>query len=93
MTDPTLDQDAVRRELQRERQALTSEMGDLTLVTRDPSATIGFGNASARGQPKPSRGSSASAPQPPWKLSSTMSNARWRSSTMAPTACATAAVA
>jgi DnaK suppressor protein len=49
MADPTLDQDAVRRELERERDALTSEMGDLTLVTRDPSATIGFGKRVGEG--------------------------------------------
>lgn len=49
MADPTLDQDAVRRELERERAVLISEMGDLTLVTRDPSATIGFGKRVGEG--------------------------------------------
>lgn len=49
MADPTLDQDAVRRELERERDVLTSEMGDLTVVTRDPSATIGFGKRVGEG--------------------------------------------
>jgi len=49
MADPTLDQDAVRRELERELAVLTSEMSDLTLVTRDPSATIGFGKRVGEG--------------------------------------------
>lgn len=49
MSDPTLDQDAVRCELERARDVLISEMGDLTLVTRDPSATIGFGKRVGEG--------------------------------------------
>jgi DnaK suppressor protein len=49
MEDATLDQDAVRRELERERAALREEMGDLTHVTRDPDATIGFGKRVGEG--------------------------------------------
>ncbi|MEP7059873.1 MAG: TraR/DksA C4-type zinc finger protein [Actinomycetota bacterium] len=49
MDGPTLDQDAVRRELERELTALSAEMGDLTLVTRDPDATIGFGKRVGEG--------------------------------------------
>lgn len=49
MQDPTLNLEAVRSELERERDALTSEMGQLTVVTRDPSATIGFGKRVGEG--------------------------------------------
>ena len=49
MEDPTLDHDAVRRELLRERDALATEMGALTLVVRDPDATIGFGKRVGEG--------------------------------------------
>ena len=45
----TLDLDAIRRLLEEERAALTHELGDLTTVTRDPSATIGFGKRVGEG--------------------------------------------
>jgi DnaK suppressor protein len=44
-TDP----DAVRTALEAERADLGAELGDLTAVTRDPAATIGFGKRVGEG--------------------------------------------
>jgi DnaK suppressor protein len=43
------DVDAVRRILEDERASLESELRDLTAVTRDPTATIGFGKRVGEG--------------------------------------------
>ena len=45
----TLDLDALRRALLDERDALAAELGDLTRVSRDPAATIGFGKRVGEG--------------------------------------------
>jgi DnaK suppressor protein len=38
-----VDLEAIRRDLERRRDALRNELRELTTVTRDPTATIGFG--------------------------------------------------
>ena len=45
----TLDLDALRVLLDRERDALEAELDTLTTVTRDPAATIGFGKRVGEG--------------------------------------------
>jgi DnaK suppressor protein len=45
----TIDPDAVRATLEGERADLADELGDLTAVTRDPAATIGFGKRVGEG--------------------------------------------
>ena len=45
----TLDLDAIRQVLERERDALEAELDTLTTVTRDPAATIGFGKRVGEG--------------------------------------------
>ena len=44
-----MDTTAIRTALQRRRQELLDELGVLTTVTRDPSATIGFGKRVGEG--------------------------------------------
>ncbi len=44
-----IDLDAVRATLEAERAGLADELGDLTTVTRDPAATIGFGKRVGEG--------------------------------------------
>ena len=44
-----IDLDAVRAALEAERAGLADELGDLTTVTRDPAATIGFGKRVGEG--------------------------------------------
>ena len=44
-----VDPDAVRAALEAEREDLAGELGDLTTVTRDPAATIGFGKRVGEG--------------------------------------------
>ncbi len=41
--------DEIRTQLERERADLIAELGDLTKVTRDPAATIGFGKRVGEG--------------------------------------------
>jgi DnaK suppressor protein len=41
--------DEIRARLERERDELNAELGDLTTVTRDPTATIGFGKRVGEG--------------------------------------------
>lgn len=43
------DLDAVRAALEAERDGLADELGDLTTVSRDPAATIGFGKRVGEG--------------------------------------------
>lgn len=45
----TSDVEAVRHVLERERDSLEAELGELTAVTRDPTATIGFGKRVGEG--------------------------------------------
>jgi RNA polymerase-binding transcription factor len=45
----TLDQEALREILVEERDALSAELDELTTVTRDPAATIGFGKRVGEG--------------------------------------------
>jgi DnaK suppressor protein len=45
----TLDQKALREILVEERDALSAELDELTTVTRDPAATIGFGKRVGEG--------------------------------------------
>ena len=45
----SVDLDVLRRVLEEERVALIHELGDPTTVTRDPSATIGFGKRVGEG--------------------------------------------
>ncbi len=45
----TLDLEAIRVALERERGALEAELDALTTVTRDPAATIGFGKRVGEG--------------------------------------------
>jgi len=45
----SLDLDAIRTALEGERDSLESELEALTLVTRDPAATIGFGKRVGEG--------------------------------------------
>jgi DnaK suppressor protein len=44
-----LDLEAIRDALVEERDALSAELGELTAVTRDPAATIGFGKRVGEG--------------------------------------------
>ena len=44
-----IDLDAVRAALEAERDGLAEELGDLTAVSRDPAATIGFGKRVGEG--------------------------------------------
>jgi len=44
-----IDLDAVRASLESERAGLADELGDLTAVSRDPAATIGFGKRVGEG--------------------------------------------
>jgi len=44
-----IDLDAVRAVLEAERDGLAEELGDLTAVSRDPAATIGFGKRVGEG--------------------------------------------
>ena len=44
-----IDPDAVRAALEAERDGLAEELGDLTTVSRDPAATIGFGKRVGEG--------------------------------------------
>ena len=44
-----IDLDAVRAALEAERDWLAEELGDLTAVSRDPAATIGFGKRVGEG--------------------------------------------
>jgi DnaK suppressor protein len=45
----TLDLEAIRAALERERDGLEAELDSLTTVTRDPAATIGFGKRVGEG--------------------------------------------
>lgn len=45
----TLDLPHLRRVLEDEREALLDQLGDITTVTRDPAATIGFGKRVGEG--------------------------------------------
>jgi DnaK suppressor protein len=47
--EPTMDLDAIRTELRARQDELVAELGVLTTVTRDPSATIGFGKRVGEG--------------------------------------------
>ena len=87
-----IDPDAVRVVLETERADLASELGDLTAVTRDPAATIGFGKRVGEGTSQAidriekvgQAGRARPRSSPTW-------SARSPSSTRAPTAPATGA--